>query len=131
MGYKGNNGEYGVGYIAPSPPLSDGTYFPGGPISPGKLVQCLKHWDKEVQCSSCAEEGSNYCTAHNPYNRKKNMTESKFVPDPKAHLIVSLIKSGVRIIGYLLLLGISSPWAKAAAVVLVVSEVIGIVEELV
>ena len=97
MAYKGNNGEYGVGYIAPSPPIGDKEsgykYFPGGPIGENKM--------------------------------------SDYVPDPKKHLYVSLIKSGIRIVGYFLLLGISSPWAKAAAIILVISEAIGILEELV
>lgn len=54
-----------------------------------------------------------------------------YVPDPKKHLVVSLTKSVVRIGGYALLFGIHSPWAIAAATVLVVSELIGIIEELV
>ncbi len=48
-------------------------------------------------------------------------------PDPKLHQIVSFIKSGMRIIGYCLIpynLGI-------AASILVLSEVVGIIEELV
>jgi len=52
-------------------------------------------------------------------------------PDPKNHLIMSFVKSGVRIVGYVLLFGISSPWAYVAASVLILSEVVGIVEELV
>jgi hypothetical protein len=48
-------------------------------------------------------------------------------PDAKKHQVVSFIKSGVRIAGYLALL-ISLPWAVA---LLVVSEIIGILEELV
>ena len=48
-------------------------------------------------------------------------------PDAKKHQIVSFIKSGIRIFGYILL-----PFSiLAAASVLVVSEVIGIIEELV
>lgn len=58
-------------------------------------------------------------------------TPTNYVPDPKKHLVVSLVKSGIRIVGYLLLLGIPSSWAIAASVVLVASEVVGIVEELV
>lgn len=54
-----------------------------------------------------------------------------YVPDPKKHLIVSLVKSAVRIAGYALLLGIPSPWAVAASIVLIASEVVGIFEELV
>ena len=50
-----------------------------------------------------------------------------WVPNPKNHMIVSFIKSGMRIIGYCLIpynLGI-------AASILVLSEVVGIIEELV
>jgi hypothetical protein len=49
------------------------------------------------------------------------------MPDQKWHRIVSFIKSGVRIIGY-----VAIPLdLVAAAVVLIFSEVIGIIEELV
>lgn len=48
-------------------------------------------------------------------------------PDAKKHQIVSFIKSGIRIFGYILLpINI-----LAGASVLVVSEVVGIIEELV
>jgi len=49
------------------------------------------------------------------------------IPDPKLHQLLSFIKSGIRILGYILIpINILS-----AALVLVVSEVIGIIEELV
>ena len=49
------------------------------------------------------------------------------LPDPKLHQIISFVKSGVRILGYIFI-----PFDLGAAVtLLVVSEVIGIVEELV
>ena len=49
------------------------------------------------------------------------------LPDPKLHQIISFVKSGIRIIGYLFI-----PFDLVAAVaLLVVSEGIGIVEELV
>ena len=49
------------------------------------------------------------------------------LPDPKLHQIISFVKSGVRILGYLFI-----PFDTGAAVaLLVVSEGIGIVEELV
>ena len=49
------------------------------------------------------------------------------LPDPKLHQIISFVKSGVRILGYLFI-----PFDIGAAVaLLVVSEGIGIVEELV
>lgn len=48
-------------------------------------------------------------------------------PDPKKHQVVSFIKSGIRLFGYILL-----PFnIGAAAVVLVLSEIVGIIEELV
>jgi hypothetical protein len=48
-------------------------------------------------------------------------------PDAKKHQLVSFIKSGVRILGYILL-----PFSlEISMVVLVVSEGIGIIEELV
>lgn len=48
-------------------------------------------------------------------------------PDAKMHQVVSFIKSGIRILGYLLI-PFSLPWAAG---ILVVSEVVGIIEELV
>ena len=48
-------------------------------------------------------------------------------PDPKLHQTISFIKSGVRIIGYLAI-PFSLGWAAA---LLILSEVIGIIEELV
>jgi hypothetical protein len=49
------------------------------------------------------------------------------LPDPKKHQIISFVKSGIRILGYIFI-----PFDLGAAVtLLVVSEVVGIVEELV
>ena len=49
------------------------------------------------------------------------------LPDPKKHQIISFIKSGVRILGYLFI-----PLDLGAAVtLLVVSEAVGILEEMV
>ena len=49
------------------------------------------------------------------------------MPDQKWHRRISFIKSGIRIAGYILI-----PFTlSAATVVLVVSEVVGIIEELV
>jgi hypothetical protein len=51
----------------------------------------------------------------------------KYMPNQKRHRYVSFIKSGVRIVGYLLI-----PFSlPLAAGVLVLSEIIGIIEELV
>ena len=49
------------------------------------------------------------------------------LPDPKLHQIISFVKSGVRILGYIFIhfnIGV-------AVTLLIVSEAIGIVEELV
>ena len=49
------------------------------------------------------------------------------LPDPKKHQIISFVKSGIRILGYLFI-----PFNIGVAVtLLIVSEGIGIVEELV
>jgi len=49
------------------------------------------------------------------------------LPDPKKHQIISFIKSGVRILGYIFI-----PFDLGAAVtLLIVSEAIGILEEMV
>ena len=49
------------------------------------------------------------------------------LPDPKLHQKISFIKSGIRIVGYFLL-----PFSlEIAAGVLILSEIIGIIEELV
>jgi hypothetical protein len=54
-----------------------------------------------------------------------------FIPDPKKHLIVSLVKSVIRIGGYALLLFSGNHWITASGIVLIISELIGIIEELV
>ena len=65
-----------------------------------------------------------------PINFDPKQTKLKNIdqmPDQKQHRIISFIKSGIRIAGYALI-----PFNLiAATVVLVVSEVVGIVEELV
>ena len=49
------------------------------------------------------------------------------LPDPKKHQQISFLKSGIRIIGYIFLpINIAS-----AAILLIISEIIGIFEELV
>jgi hypothetical protein len=48
-------------------------------------------------------------------------------PDPKLHQLVSFLKSAVRISGYVALF-----WSVGlGAIILIISEIIGIVEELV
>ena len=49
------------------------------------------------------------------------------IPDPKKHQQISFLKSGIRIIGYMFLpINLAS-----AAVLLIISEIVGIFEELV
>tara|TARA_B100001094_G_scaffold331866_1_gene401689 strand:- start:394 stop:549 length:156 start_codon:yes stop_codon:yes gene_type:complete len=48
-------------------------------------------------------------------------------PDPKLHQLISFIKSGIRIIGYFLI----PVNLFYAALVLILSEAVGIIEELV
>ena len=63
-------------------------------------------------------------------NRRSNIkTPSKSVnyPDAKKHQIVSFIKSGIRIVGYIFI-----PFnLVVSAILLILSEVVGIIEELV
>ena len=62
-----------------------------------------------------------------PYPTKEyiDTPEWKKIPDPKLHKVLSFVKSGIRIIGYVLL-----PFDPLTAVaVLIFSEVVGIVEE--
>lgn len=49
------------------------------------------------------------------------------IPDQKWHRIVSFIKSGIRILGYVFI----PINLTAAAIILILSEVVGILEELV
>jgi len=59
--------------------------------------------------------------------KNKNMKNLDKLPDPKLHQIISFVKSGVRILGYIFI-----PFNIGVAVtLLIVSEAIGIVEELV
>tara|TARA_Y100000592_G_scaffold57519_1_gene90060 strand:+ start:208 stop:420 length:213 start_codon:yes stop_codon:yes gene_type:complete len=51
----------------------------------------------------------------------------KYLPDPKKHQQISFIKSGIRLLGYVFL-----PFnLYIAAGILLISEIIGIIEELV
>jgi len=62
-----------------------------------------------------------------PYPRRmkeKGLFES---PNPQNHKIISFIKSGVRILGYTLI----PFYIELAVTILVISEFIGIIEELV
>tara|TARA_R100001460_G_scaffold58180_2_gene98026 strand:+ start:228 stop:425 length:198 start_codon:yes stop_codon:yes gene_type:complete len=60
-------------------------------------------------------------------NIKKDRENLKHMPDQRLHQVISFIKSGIRIVGYGLLL-YNVPIAVG---VLILSEAIGIIEELV
>ena len=64
------------------------------------------------------------------YNRRSNINppnKSVNYPDAKKHQIVSFIKSGIRIIGYIFI-----PFnLVVSAILLILSEIVGIIEELV
>ena len=68
---------------------------------------------------------------HQKLNNKKSKIDKEInfnkLPDPKNHQLISFLKSAVRISGYLLL----SYSITLSVIVLVVSELIGIIEELV
>jgi len=72
-----------------------------------------------------------------PVSKKQRLTPVEFyddifvngqkVPDPKKHQLVSFLKSGIRIAGYVALFFS----IEVAAILLIVSELVGIYEELV
>ena len=71
-------------------------------------------------------------SSHDDYtvtNKNSNQTilNLEYYPDAKKHQIVSFIKSGIRILGYILI-PFDLLWAAG---ILVVSELVGIIEELV
>ena len=60
-------------------------------------------------------------------HQKLQNKNNKNMPDQKWHKIISFIKSGVRIVGYALI-----PFnLVAATIILIFSEIIGIIEKLV
>ena len=66
---------------------------------------------------------------HQKMNNKKSKIDKKIkhMPNQKWHKIISFIKSGVRIVGYAFI-----PFnLVVATIILIFSEVIGIIEELV
>jgi hypothetical protein len=68
-----------------------------------------------------------YRDIFNGKNKERWEEEQKHMPNQKWHKIMSFIKSGIRITGYALV-----PFdLVTAAVVLILSEIVGILEELV
>ena len=81
-----------------------------------------KKTEKEVM-----ESLSNRETRKNLFRDFSPVCETKDHPDARKHQIVSFIKSGIRIIGYMII----PIDLVVAAVILVASEIIGVLEELV
>lgn len=106
-------------------------------VKPGSPILCESCLNNRSAISSLnravalSEERVKIQTLLIKENNKPLVLEA--YPDPKNHFLVSMIKSSIRIVGYLLLLGFAGPsWLTITAVgVLVVSEAIGIIEELV
>ena len=70
-----------------------------------------EHWDKQQK----------------ELKQQKEIKDFRHMPNQKWHKIISFIKSGVRILGYVLI-----PFnLVVATIVLIFSEVIGVIEELV
>ena len=68
-----------------------------------------------------------YRDIFNGKNKERWEEEQKHMPNQKWHKIMSFIKSGIRIAGYILI-----PFnLDIAAIVLIFSEIVGIVEEMV
>ena len=68
-----------------------------------------------------------YRDIFNGKNKERWEEEQKHMPNQKWHKIISFIKSGVRIVGYAFI-----PFnLVVATIILIFSEVIGIIEELV
>ena len=73
------------------------------------------------------EEIINVLTNKTTSIKGKVFVDGQKLPDPKLHQLISFVKSGVRIVGYCFIpynLGV-------AAIMLILSEVVGIAEELV
>jgi|TARA_R100000030_G_scaffold92301_1_gene77826 hypothetical protein len=72
-------------------------------------------------------KGEDYITMKDFNQIEKDRDNLKYMPDQKLHQMVSFFKSGVRIVGYLFI-----PFnLVAATALLILSEVVGVIEELV
>jgi hypothetical protein len=72
-------------------------------------------------------KGEDYITMEDLNQIEKDRDNLKYMPDQKLHQMVSFFKSGVRIVGYLFI-----PFnLVAATALLILSEVVGVIEELV
>ena len=61
------------------------------------------------------------------FNFKMIMSKKQQLPDAQKHQIISFVKSAIRIVGY----GFLPYSLETATIILILSEIVGIVEELV
>ena len=87
----------------------------------------LKEVEKDLYDVESRRMTEEQYLANRVHQNKLTPTEALNYPDAKKHQIVSFIKSGVRILGYVFL----PIDLVTAAIILILSEVIGIIEELV
>ena len=72
-------------------------------------------------------KGEDYITMKDINDIEKDRNNLKYMPDQKLHQQISFFKSGVRIVGYAFI-----PFSLVTAtVLLILSEIVGIIEELV
>ena len=92
-----------------------------------KITENLENelWDKGLRVPTYTPEEK--AEMDRIWNEENGIEETLSHPDARMHQIVSFIKSGIRTLGYLLI-PFSLPWAAG---ILVASEVVGIIEELV
>ena len=87
----------------------------------------LKEVEKELYDVESRRMTEEQYLANRIHQKRVTPTTPTNHPDAKKHQIVSFIKSGIRILGYILI-----PFdLLLAAGILVLSEVVGIIEELV
>ena len=91
----------------------------------------MANLEKEVMQDLYDVEGRKMRNEEYVYNRQnlKQPTPEKSInyPDAKKHQIVSFIKSGIRLLGYFFI-----PFnLVVSAILLILSEIVGIIEELV
>jgi len=93
-------------------------------VAPLKKHEMLNKEDEKVLEQELWDRGLRVPTYWPKPDKQKQFTE---YPDAKKHQIVSFIKSGIRILGYVFI-----PFnLVVAAILLILSEIVGIIEELV
>tara|TARA_R110001632_G_scaffold231349_1_gene369740 strand:- start:332 stop:607 length:276 start_codon:yes stop_codon:yes gene_type:complete len=88
----------------------------------------LKEVEKELYDVESRRMTEEQYLANRIHQKQLTHTGPVNYPDAKKHQVVSFIKSGIRIAGYILL---AADMLVLCAIVLILSEIIGIYEELV